>query len=144
MSILWSQRERERNQGVYFSVNENRFRMGKQKLRPILPTLKEKKRYLVFEVISDSKITDNRAISSKIEDNALEFLGQLGYGKAGVQVMDCWNPDKTRGIIKVNNNHVDDVKASLAFIKEIKNREVIVKSVGASGILDKAKEKYLS
>lgn len=49
-----------------------------------------------------------------------------------------------KGIIRVNHKHVEDLKASLIFVKNIDGKEVIVKSVGASGILRKAQQRYLN
>ena len=38
---------------------------------------------------------------------------------------------------------VDETKAALAFIENIDNQKVIVNPIGVSGILDKAKQRYL-
>ena len=57
---------------------------------------------------------------------------------------DKYNKEKQRGIIKVNNKMVNNLKASLCFIKTIENQPVVVKSVGVSGILKKAQEKYIA
>lgn len=67
----------------------------------------------------------------------LQFLGELGYGKAGVMVLDLW--DETRGIIRTNTKSVDQVKTALAMVEKIGNQKVIVKTIGVSGILHKAK-----
>jgi len=110
----------------------------------LLPTLKEKKRYLAFEIISKNKINDFRAVSEQINAKTLELIGQLGAAKAGLIVLqDCWNPESQRGIIRVGHKQVDEIRAALTLITKIDGKEVIVKSVGSSGILKKAKEKYL-
>lgn len=110
----------------------------------LLPTLKEKKRYLAFEIISKSKINDFRAVSEQIMAKSLELIGQLGVAKAGLRVIqDCWNPESQKGIIRVGHKQVDEIRAALALITKIDGKEAIVKSVGSSGILKKAKEKYL-
>ena len=143
--ILWQRKRKEPFLG-YFSVNENRFEVYtiKKRLKSILPTLKEKKRYLAFEIVSKSKINDFKDVSEQIMAKSLELVGQLGVAKAGIQVLsDCWNPELQRGIIRVGNKHVDELKSSLTFVEKIDNKEVIVKSIGISGILDKAKERYL-
>ena len=77
-------------------------------------------------------------------DKSLELIGQLGVAKAGIQVIpDCWKPGLQRGIIKVSHKHVDELKLALSFVKKINNKDVIVKSIGVSGILNKAKQRYL-
>ena len=107
--------------------------------------MKEKKRYLAFEIVSDSQIKDIKAISKQIMDKTLELIGQLGVAKAGVQVLsECWDAEKQKGIIKVNNKHVDELKAALTLVKSINGKEVIVKSIGVSGIMKKAEKNYLS
>ena len=118
-------------------------RMNK-KIKPMLPSLREKKRYLVFEIISKQKIDNFNLVEKSIMNNALTFLGQLGIAKAGAMMLkDKWNKELQRGIIRINHKHVDEMKAALTLIKKIENNDVVVKSVGVSGILNKAENKYL-
>ena len=118
--------------------------MVKIKLKPILPSLREKKRYIVFEVISKKKISDINSISNAIWQSSLQFLGQLGTAKAGLIVLDNkWNSELQRGIMKVSHKHVDAAKAALTFARKIEDKEVIIRSLGVSGILRKAEAKYL-
>lgn len=67
----------------------------------------------------------------------LQFLGELGYGKAGIMVLDLW--DENRGIIRTNTKSVDQVKTALTMIEKIGNQKAIVKTIGVSGMLNKAK-----
>jgi len=118
--------------------------MVKTKLKPVLPSLREKKRYLVFEVISKHKINDFNEVSDVITESASGFLGQLGAAKAGLlPLANKWNPELQRGIIKVGHKHVDGLRASLAFASKIGGHEAIFRSLGVSGILKKAENNYL-
>lgn len=109
-----------------------------------MPTLKEKIRYLAFEVISDHKIADFKAISQEIQDKSLLLVGQVGMAKAGMRILpEKWSLDLQKGIIKVNNKHVDELKSALTLVEEINNKKVVVKSIGVSGMLNKAEKKYL-
>jgi len=118
--------------------------MAKTKLKPILPSLREKKRYLVFEVISNERINDANAVSDVIWRSSLQFIGLLGTAKSGLMVLNNkWNHELQRGIIKVSNRHVDAIKASLAFANKIDGKDVILRSLGISGILRKAERNYL-
>ena len=118
--------------------------MVKTKLKPILPSLREKKRYLVFEVISKEKISDANAVSNAIFHYSLQFLGQLGAAKAGIIVLNNkWNQQLQRGIIRISHKHVDAVKAALTLGTRIDDKEAIFKSLGVSGILKKAENNYL-
>ena len=108
------------------------------KLKPLLPSLREKKRYIVFETISRNKVSFT-AISKAIWRSILAFSGSLGASQAGIWLMsDKFNKEKQKGIIKVNHKNVDLLKASLALIKEIDGQDVIVRSTVASGVLNKA------
>ena len=116
-----------------------------KKTRVLLPSLREKKRYLAYEVISRHKFNDAMEINKAIYETAKDFLGTIGTARAGIiMINDKFNPEMQRGILKVSNKHVDEMRASLVFIKSINGKEAIVKSVGASGILKKAQQKYLN
>jgi len=110
-------------------------------MKPILPSLKEKKRYIVFEVISDKKVSQ-REIGDGIRNNIAKFLGELGIAKAGFVLMkDTIKGNK--GIIRTNVKYQDEVKMALALIKNLGKEKVIVNVIGVSGILKKAKGKFL-
>ena len=114
--------------------------MMNTKLKPILPSLREKKRYLVFEVISKEKISDFEHVANEIQHCSLQFLGKLGAAKAGIiPLANKWNESLQRGIMKVSHKHVDAAKASLMFT----NNDIIFRSLGVSGILKKAESKFL-
>ena len=118
--------------------------MVKTKIKPLLPSLREKKRYLAYEVISKNRFYDAFAVNKAILEAARDFLGISGMSRAGIlPINDKWNANLQRGIMRVNNKHVDNLKASLIFVKNINGKDAIVKSVGASGILRKAQQKYL-
>jgi|SRR3989338_7281742 len=117
--------------------------MAKAKIKSLLPSLREKKRYLVYEVISKSRFNDTVHVNKAVLDASKEFLGNLGMAKAGIiPINDQWNADMQRGVIRVNNRHVDELKASLVFARSVDGKEAIIRSIGASGILKKAKQKY--
>jgi len=102
--------------------------------------LRERKRYLVFEVVAEHALNHNE-VRKAVNSVLLQFLGELGFAKAGVMILEDWKGRK--GIMKVNHKHVDNVKAGLALIKNIGTESVIVRTVGVSGILKKARSKFL-
>lgn len=102
----------------------------------MLPSLKEKKRYIAFEVISNDKVDQEESYKA-IKTKSKEFLGSLGLSKAGFLPLNIWKNNK--GIIKVAHKEVDNIKAALALTKNINSKEVIIRSLGISGVLNKAK-----
>ena len=104
-------------------------------MKPLLPCLKEKKRYIAFEILSKHKFSF-REVSTVIWGSAKEYIGYSGLARAGIWLL----PDKYRdnkGIIKVCNKEIDNLRASFTFIEQIDNKDVIVRSIGMSGILRK-------
>lgn len=114
-------------------------------MKRILPSLRQKKRYLVFEIVSNKKISSFEAISNAIWQNALTFLGELNVAKAGIWILkEKFDPKLQRGIIKVNNLYVAHLKSVLLMVNRISNQKVILRCVGVSGILNKANNKYMA
>ena len=109
------------------------------KLRPLIPSLREKKRYVAFEVQTEGKIDLDHA-KKGIENSLKSFLGDLGVARAGVLFLKDWK--NNRGILKVNTKHVDEIKASFALIQDIAHHKAIVRSVGVSGALEKIRSSY--
>ncbi len=105
-------------------------------MKPLLPTLKEKKRYLVFEVIAEK--IDKEKVEKLIDEQCIKFMGENGYSKAGIMVLkETWR--KNKGIMKVNTKYLDEVKMSLGLVKG----NQVVNVIGVSGTLNKAKEKFM-
>ncbi|MFQ5474805.1 MAG: Rpp14/Pop5 family protein [Candidatus Nanoarchaeia archaeon] len=116
-----------------------------RKVKPLLPSLREKKRYLVFEVISNEEIREFSSIKEAIWQSNLALLGELGMGEAGLWMLeDKWQQEEQKGIMRVNNKYIDKLRVSLSLIKEAEQKQVIVRSVGISGTLKKAQEKFLA
>ena len=112
----------------------------KKRIKPLLPTLKEKKRYLAFEVISDEKLNFNQ-IQKQIIYKTKELIGNLGAAKAGINILkETWNSKKQKGIIRVNNKYVHQLKSSFLFINKIDGKNAIIKSIGLSGVIKKTKK----
>ena len=92
-----------------------------------MPSLREKKRYIVFELQGNN-------VFPAIEKALNDFLGILGMSKVNPVIMkDKYNGK--RGIIRINHAYKDETITALALAN--------AKVVGVSGILNKAEEKYL-
>ena len=102
-------------------------------------SLKQKKRYLVFEVISDRKFLVGE-IEKEIFQALLAFLGELGVAQTSPMFLkEKFNQPKQKFLLKVNNKYVKQTQAALSLIKTIKNTKVIVKSLTTTGTINKAK-----
>lgn len=116
-------------------------------MKPLKPTMREKARYLAFEL----KIEDNQgnlippkpfieyqnALIEELEKNLGVFLS----ANAGIKPVK-YDSELGRGILRTTHRSIDDIKACFPLIKEVKGKEVSIRSVGVSGMLNKATTKY--
>ena len=114
------------------------------RLKPLLPTLKEKKRYLAFEIVSKEKIKAFSEVSRAIWASTLSFNGTNGVAEMGMWVLpEKYNASKQRGLIRVAHKSLNSMRASLALVSQVEQQPVIIRSLGASGIIAKAEKKYI-
>ena len=99
------------------------------------PSLKEKKRYILFEIVSGQDFSLDE-VKSEAEKAWHAFLGDLGVSKAAPMFIKE-NYKNNKFIIKVSNKYTDEIKSALILIKKIKNTPVIVKSMVTSGTIKK-------
>jgi ribonuclease P/MRP protein subunit POP5 len=100
------------------------------------PSLRQKKRYIVFEVISDQKFTAVE-VKKEVEQALLSFLGQFGVAQAAPLFLgEKFKNNKF--IIKINHKYVNHCVSALILIKSIKNKSVILKSIITSGTIKNA------
>ena len=101
-----------------------------RKLKILLPTLREKKHYLVVTVNAE----DKKEAVKMVDNSVLDYIGVLGYAKASPVFVD-FIKEKGKAIMAVNRKYVVDVKAALLFSG--------LKCVGVSGTIKKAREKFM-
>lgn len=119
--------------------------VNKKKIKPLMPALRERKRYLAFEVISETPITNYKAVENAIHNKSLDFLGELGCAEAGIILLkEKYNQPKQRGVIRVNNKSLNKLRATLALIEQIEDTNVIVQSLGTSGVLNKVDKQFIA
>ena len=104
----------------------------------LLPSLKERHRYIVFEIKSEEKYTFTE-IKEEVERALLQFLGELGVAKAAPMFLkDKFHYEHQRFILKISPTMVDEVKTALTLSKKIKKTPIIIHSITMSGTLKKA------
>lgn len=122
--------------------------MAKSKLKPLLPSLRERKRYLAYEIISKESLNlfvNVDEISEALTWGAQDYLGDIGMADAGLIILkDKYDPKSQKGLIRAAHKSIDNLRAALTFISAIGNEDVIVRSVGVSGIMKKAYDNYVA
>ena len=108
----------------------------------LLPTLRQKKRYIVFEIVGAVGVGSFRLedVSQAVMIQMHDFIGTLGMSRSGVIfVKERYVPPFF--VLRCNHTAVDDVKSGVILIKKIKNSPVIIRSVSVSGSLSNVSDK---
>ena len=98
--------------------------------------MREKQRYLVYEVLSKNKISTIK-IKKELNEGLYSYLGILGLSQANVNFVDQYS---NQGIILTNSKYMHHVKAALTLIANIDDIPVIINVKKVSGMLNKARE----
>lgn len=109
-----------------------------------LPSLRQRKRYLVFRVISDHPL-DYPNVKDAIWRSMENWLGQNELAKALPRLIrNLWDGRAKRGFLQCTPRYVDQIKVALALIRQIGDQKVIFSVVRVSGTIKAAKEKTVS
>lgn len=110
-------------------------------LKPLKSSLREKKRYLVYEIYPKEAVKHKQVsqIKNVVVTNLKNVLGIWLSATSGIIHMD-YSKNKGRGIIRVSHKSMDAVRASFV-ISNFDDFGATV--IGVSGILKKARSRYL-
>ena len=95
----------------------------------LLPSLREKKRYLAFEIISDGAVS-RRDFVDEIDRSASSLLGDIGSSECGLKMLSF---DRGVGIIKCVRTKTEHTRAVLATVNRVRGVRVAVHVIGSSG-----------
>jgi len=109
------------------------------RVKALMPSLREKKRYIVFEILSKDKISAFSSVNKEIWNSMLSYNGELESGKAGLNILpEKYNKKLQRGIMRVNNTYTERAKAALVLVDKIEGKKVLARSIATSGMIKKA------
>ena len=106
-----------------------------RKLKTLPPTLRERKRYISFQVIpeTDEDFTYSD-LESGIWNTLLDFLGELGVSRTSFWLLkDTWDSKMLTGVIKCNHTSTEAVIASLGLIDRLGDNRICFKILKVSG-----------
>ncbi len=110
----------------------------KKRLNPIPPTLREKKRYILFELICDNKLETND-VAYALNDAFLSLFGSFGSARVSAKLIE-WDKEQNRGILKCERSAKEHAIAALQFVREVKDSTVVPRVLLVSGTLRKLRE----
>ena len=105
---------------------------------------REKKRYIVFETLSEEKAELEELIKS-VWSQIINFIGTLGVGRTNLKfISDLYDERRQRFVVRCLPKDVEFVRLALALVSEINGKKAVFRSLGVTGTLKSAKIKYFS
>ena len=105
----------------------------------LMPSLRQKKRYIVFEILSEQKFTAVE-VEKVVMDTIKELIGTLGIANAAPMFLKE-RFQNNKFILKVNHKYVNEAKAAVALVKSIKSEPLIIRSLLTTGTIKRANDK---
>jgi len=106
-----------------------------EKLKILLSTLREKERYISFQIISEEPIIYSD-LESAILNTFLDFYGEGGFSKLSLWIVkNLYDTEKQIGIIRCNNKSVQQVIAGLGLISRLGDTRITIKILKVSGTI---------
>jgi len=124
------------------------------KLKILPPTLRDKKRYIAFEVLFQGEMTREDIINTLL-DASLYLYGAYGTGKFDLWVVKLWNCNKKeysdnlnnekkiKGILRCRREEVNSVRAVIPTITKFRGKNVVFHTLGISGTIKSATKNFI-
>ena len=113
-----------------------------RKVKPLLPSLREDRRYLVIEISSEWPSTFGFGeVYTQLNSCFEKYLGIFGLSEANISILkETFDKKSQRLIISACRKSIDKIKACLVYIDEINGKKAMARSIYCSGTIKKAKE----
>ena len=107
-----------------------------------LPSMRNKKRYVIFKVHSDGDNIPFSNIKDAVMNSILNWVGERGAAQAHVWVIkNLWDMGKQTGCIQCSHKTVDEIKTALALIHQIGDQKVAFQTLKVTGTIKSGKIK---
>jgi ribonuclease P/MRP protein subunit POP5 len=104
-----------------------------------LPTLREKKRYIAFKIISE-KMINRRDFTEDLFDSMYSLFGDKGVSEINPALMSY---DGIYGVLRCQKDRTSDTRAALACMNRVSGGCVSILVLGISGTVKGAMEKFI-
>ena len=113
-------------------------------LKQLPPAIRRKQRYIIFQIHSEKEFEIGKVVNA-VWDGLYRFLGEKGVSEADPWIMkSLFDRKKQVGGIKTGRDHVSDIRTALTLIESIDSEKVCINSIGVSGTMESAREKFIS
>ncbi len=105
------------------------------KLKPLQPTLRTKKRFIRFSIESPHKFSF-KELSESLTEELIVLLGAIHLGKAGVWILrDVFDFDKQEVVMKVSVSYKEELVGVINLINKLQGYDVALRIKRVSGTL---------
>ncbi len=101
-------------------------------MKPLLPTLKEKKRYVVYELLTRERVAGSP--EREILTHLRNTLGLFDAAAAGILPVQ-YDGKRQAGILRVSTRSLDKVRGAFLLLKSVERQRVVPRIIGVSGTL---------
>ena len=122
--------------------------MIKMKLKILPPSLRNDKRYISFEAVSEVLLSKEDVIPL-VWEASLNFHGECKTSKFDLWIIKVWTTklsnDKNiiKGIIQCNREEVSSVRAAILLIAKFKGKRIVFHTLGISGTIKAGIKKFI-
>ena len=106
--------------------------------KPYPSVMKEKRRYVVFEIVSENKFAKDEVMRA-LWDTVLGTIGALGAAKAAFWIFE-FDARKQKGILRCTNKELPVIRGSLVLLDKINSKKAFVHVTDVTGTIKKAKK----
>lgn len=107
-------------------------------MRRLMPTLRNKKRYIAFEIITESA-PEIHEIKKALWESMLRMFGEMGCAKIDAHFIDEQCKGK-RGVIRCAHTATDELLSSFAFVSSVSGKKAVFRSLGMSSTVKGARK----
>lgn len=113
--------------------HNNKINITDIKLKPLMPTLRQKKRFIKVRIESNVKY-NFKELSENLIEEIIFYFGAVDFGKSGIWILrDKFDYDKQEIVLKVGVKMKDKLVGVLALIKKINTSNVKLSIIRVSG-----------
>ncbi|MBN2142754.1 hypothetical protein JW711_05495 [Candidatus Woesearchaeota archaeon] len=107
---------------------------SRPKINPLKPSMREDKRYVAFEIISERPL--DRDADSRLIASIKSLLGVFQASSAGVLKVS-YDQASQRGVFRVNRKAVDLIRSCFVMLRRLGDTKVLVRTLKVSGMVHK-------
>ncbi|WP_413828564.1 Rpp14/Pop5 family protein [Methanobrevibacter sp. UBA46] len=118
------------------------------KLKVLPPTLRKNKRYLTLDIKSEVKHNKDDFVLA-IWDSCIRFWGEQETSNFDLWLMKLFYDDESddfyhyRAVLKCQRGYEEEVRAALALLTRYNNKKINITTIGLSGTIKSAVDKYI-